>query len=524
AAQVVLPWISGQSASENPEEWQRMLQWVERDQVGGLIVSTGAPRVLLAKLNAAQARARVPLLVVSDLETGPGMRLRPGGTDFPPAMAFGAAGSEALARQAGRVTAAEARAVGIHLTLGPVLDLNSNPDNPIINVRSFGEDPARVGRLAAAWIAGAREGGLLAAGKHFPGHGDTRVDSHVGLATVRGDSARLATTELVPFRAAVDAGIEGMLVGHLAVLGIEGPGAGPASLSPRVIGGLLRERLRFEGLVITDALNMGAITGRYPVPAASVRALQAGADLLLQPPGHPEVIDSVAEAVRSGRLAPARLDQAVRRVLEAKARAGIHRGAAVAGDSLAARVGVPAHAAEARRVAAASITLARDRTGLVPRTRPAGRVLHVSYGEAGGAFTAELTAAGWRVEHARVSARTGAAEFARLRARAAEAELVVASAFVAPHQYRALGLAGGFAAFVEGLAAAGRPVVAVSFGSPYLLAGFPSVPAYLLAWSGSEASQRAAARALAGLAPITGRLPVSLPPFHDAGEGVRRPG
>ncbi|HEV2130889.1 MAG TPA: glycoside hydrolase family 3 N-terminal domain-containing protein, partial [Longimicrobiaceae bacterium] len=216
-AQLVVPWISGDAAASNRQEFERMLRWVEQDQVGGLIVSRGRPEALAAKLNAAQARARVPLLVVSDLETGPGMRLNPGGTDFPPAMAFGAADDVALAREAGRVTGVEARAVGIHMTLGPVLDVNSNPDNPIINIRAFAEDPERVARLGSAWLEGAREAGLLAAGKHFPGHGDTEVDSHVGLATIFGDSARLEAVELLPFRRSAAAGMDGVLVGHIAV-------------------------------------------------------------------------------------------------------------------------------------------------------------------------------------------------------------------------------------------------------------------------------------------------------------------
>ncbi|HLM67060.1 MAG TPA: glycoside hydrolase family 3 N-terminal domain-containing protein, partial [Longimicrobium sp.] len=174
-AQLVFPWISGQSMAANPSERDRMLAWVSRGEVGGLIVSTGTPVALAGKLNAAQMRASVPLLIVSDLETGPGMRLTPGGTTMPPSMAFGAAGDTALARQAGRATADEARAVGIHMTLGPLFDVNSNPANPIINVRSFGESPELVARMGTAWMRGAREGGLLSAGKHFPGHGDTRV-------------------------------------------------------------------------------------------------------------------------------------------------------------------------------------------------------------------------------------------------------------------------------------------------------------------------------------------------------------
>lgn len=524
-AQLVMPWISGASASANPAELRRMLDWVRRDEVGGLIVSTGSATALAAKLNAAQGAAPVPLLVTSDLETGPGMRLSPGGTRMPPAMAFGAAGDEELVREAGRVTAREARAVGIHLTLAPVLDVNSNPENPIINVRSFGEDPEMVARLGTAWMLGAREEGLLSAGKHFPGHGDTRVDSHVGLARIPADSARLWRNELVPFRTAVHAGMDAMLVGHLAVTALEGEDAPPASLSRRITTGLLREELGFEGLVITDALNMGGVTRRHSVPEASIRALEAGADVLLQPPGTSEVISKIVQAVESGRIPAERIDEAARRVLRTKAAAGLHRRARVDLDSLPAVVGAPAHHAVAARAAQASITLARDAAGLVPL--PRGRVLHVVYtrtgsGSAGNLLHDELARGGVQVERVRVGANTGARAYDALRERARSADLVLLTVAVAPHQYRGMDLPAGLGTFVERLGADRSRVALVSLGSPYLLEAFPSVSAYLLAWSSDAVSQRAAARALLGEAPIRGTLPVSLPPDLPAGHGIPR--
>ncbi len=526
-AQLVLPWVSGSPSGAVAGEAARLRGWVEREEVGGLIVSRGTPEALAAKLNDAQARARVPLLVVSDLETGPGMRLT-GGTQFPPAMAFGAAESEALAREAGRITGIEARAVGIHLTLGPVLDVNSNPRNPIINVRSFGEDPERVGRLAGAWIAGAREGGLLTAGKHFPGHGDTGTDSHVGLPVLSAGPERLAAVELPPFRSAIRAGMDGVLVGHIAAVGVEGPDAPPASLSPRMVRGTLREELGFDGLVFTDALNMGGVTRRYAVPEAAVLALLAGADVLLQPPGERAVIDAVVAAVESGRLPRERIDASAHRVLVAKARAGLHRGARVDPGAVRGLVGTPAHAAAAREVAAASTTLLRDRGGVVPLPAAVRDVLHVAYAApgsgAGSALGAALAAGGKRVAQVRVSERTPAAELAALRARAASADLVLVTVLVTPREYRALSMSPAFGAFVETLSRSGKPVVAVSLGSPYVLDDFPSVPTYLVAWSSSAASERAAAAALLGRAPITGRLPVTLPPYHVAGTGMRRGG
>jgi len=525
--QLVLPWIRGGRMAPRSADFARVRRAIVEDGVGGFIVGRGPAGEFAGAMNAAQALAGVPLLIVSDLETGPGQRLT-GGTNFPPAMAFGAAGGEALAREAGRVTAREARAVGIHMTLGPVLDVNTSPRNPIINTRAFSDDPALVARLGSAWIAGAREGGLLTAGKHFPGHGATEVDSHIGLPAINLSAERLAAVELVPFHAAVRQGMDGVLVGHIAVTGIEGAGAPPASLSRRITGGLLREQLGFGGLVITDAMNMGAITRNYDVAEAGIQAILAGADVLLQPPGERRVIDAIVRAVESGRVPRQRIDESARRVLVAKAAAGLHRGGGSRASGAGSVVGSAPHRELVRQVAEGSITLARDRTGLVPLAARGRRILHVVYSDGRGgfaapAFAAALQAEGHAVETVRVDERTTASAFASLTERAGAVDVVVASAHVTPREYvGSVAVDGGFAAWAERLAAAGRPVVAVSFGSPYVLDGFPSVPAYLLAWSGAAESQRAAARALAGRMPITGRLPVALAPHHRAGEGVRR--
>ena len=526
-AQLVFPWISGQSLEANPGEAQRIRAWVAGDGVGGLIISTGSPQATAAKLNAAQTRSGVPLLVVSDLETGPGTRLTPGGTRMPPAMAFGAADDTAFARQAGRVTAVEARAVGIHATLGPVLDVNVNPANPIINVRSFGESPEMVSRMGAAWVAGAREGGLLTIGKHFPGHGDTHADSHVGLAVVEADAARLGRVELPPFRAAIHAGMDGVLAGHIAARGVEGAGAPPASQSTRMIGGVLRGELGFQGIVFTDALNMAGATQGISVTEASIRSLLAGADALLQPPGHEGVIDGIVAAVRSGRIPAARIDEAARRVLMAKAAAGLHRGARVDASAVGAIAGRAEHRAVARSVAERSLTLARNQGGVVPLA-PGSRVLHVTYtstgrGPSGAELHRVLAAGGLAAEHVRVGPSTSATQYAALRTRASAADVVVVSVAVAPVQYRALALSPAFGAWVQGLAAGGTRVVVVSLGTPYLLQAFPAVPAYLLAWDSREPAEGAAAAALLGSVPVRGRLPVSLPPFHRLGEGVTMP-
>jgi len=538
-AQMVMPWVGGDYVSVDSPEFDRLREWVEREGIGGVVMSVGLPLSYAAKLNEMQRLARVPLLVASDMENGPGMRMagiysfphllpQGGSTAFPPVMALGAAGSDSLAHGLARVLAREARAVGVHVTFGPVLDVNSNPANPIINTRSFGEDPALVARLARAYVRGAREGGLLTTGKHFPGHGDTETDSHIGLPTIRADRSRLDAVELPPFRELVEEGIDGMMTAHIAVTGVEGDTAPPATLSPYFMTDVLRGEMGFRGVLYTDALDMGAVVGRYGAGEAAVLAVKAGADVLLMPTDVRAAVDAVEAAVRGGQVTEARIDTSVRRILEAKARAGVHRDRFVALDAVPRVVGVREHTELARTIAERSLTLARDTHGMVPLPPGARRVLVVTYaGEsnpvAGRVFAGALAAGGRRVESVRVDSRTTAAEFAELRERAGSADAVVVAAFVAPVEGAGtIEAEGGLPGFVQHLSRTGKPVVAVSFGSPYLLSAFPDVPAYLLAWGGQEVAQVAAARALLGEIPITGRLPISLPPHHRRGEGIQR--
>jgi beta-N-acetylhexosaminidase len=539
-AQMVMPWVSGDYVAVDSPEFDRLRDWVEGEEVGGLVLSMGLPHSYAAKLNELQRRADVPLLVASDMENGPGMRMsgiysfphlipQGGGTAFPPLMALGATGSDSLAHALGEVLAREARAVGVHVTFGPVLDVNSNPLNPIINTRSFGEDPALVARLGRAYVRGARAGGLQTTGKHFPGHGDTETDSHIGLPTIRADRARLDAVELPPYRAAVEEGIDGMMTAHIAVVGVEGDTAPPATLSPYFATKVLREEMGFQGVLYTDALDMGAVVQRYGDAEAAVLAVEAGADVLLMPRDVRGAIQAVTSAVEAERIPEARIDTSVRRLLQAKARAGVHRSRLVELEAVNRVVGVRAHAELAREIAERSLTLARDPRGLVPLAPTARRVLVVTYAGAndpiaGRTFLGALQGPERTVEGVRVDVRTTREEFTALRARADSADVVLVAAFVSPVEGAgSIGAGGGLPAFVQELSRAGKPVVAVSFGSPYLLGAFPDVPAYLLAWGGQDVSQEAAARALLGEAPITGRLPISLPPHHRRGDGIQRP-
>jgi beta-N-acetylhexosaminidase len=538
--QLIIPWMPGAYTSTTGPGFEEYARLVEEAGVGGVSISIGLPHSYGAKLNALQALAKVPLLVTSDFENGgPGMRInhsyalptllpQGGGTSFPPTMAFGAIGEESFAREYGRITAREARAVGVHLNFAPVLDVNSNPLNPVINTRSFGEDPQAVARLGAAYIAGAREGGIPTTAKHFPGHGDTRTDSHVDLPVVDADRSRLEALELIPFRRAVDAGVDAVMTAHVAVpriLGADGP---PATLSPFFLTELLRDDMAFQGLVLTDALSMGAITESYGVGESAVLALEAGVDVLLGPGDVWEVLDAVQTAVESGRITRERLDGSVRRILEMKARVGLHRQRKVSLDRIGEVVGSGEHLDFAQEAAARSITLPRDRDGLIPvDPRAARRLLHVVYARtadliAGRELGAVLGEYFPSIRTHRLNGESPPSAYQDLSWAAGESDLVVVSAFVPPRSGAgSVAVPEPLARFVEE-SQDSRPTVVISLGNPYLLSAFPSLGSYMVAWGSREVSQRAAARALVGEAPISGTLPISLPELHQRGEGLAR--
>jgi beta-glucosidase-like glycosyl hydrolase/CubicO group peptidase (beta-lactamase class C family) len=542
AGQLLNIWMDGGYASSTDPEFRRIVGLVEEHGLGGVTVSIGLPYSYAAKLNALQARARVPLLVTADFEAGPGTRLGAvwaipwmipmgGGTEFPPAMGFGAIGDESYAYELGRVTAREARALGVHLNFAPVLDVNSNPANPIINTRSYGEDPQMVARLGVAYIRGMRDGGLMSTAKHFPGHGDTRTDSHLELPVVDADRTRLDTLELIPFRRAIEAGVDAVMTAHLSVPAVVEPDAPPATLSAALTTGLLREELGFEGLVFTDALQMGAIVSRYGGAEAAVRAVEAGADVVLMPEDPERAIAAIVAAVRSGRLSEARIDASVRRLLEAKAAAGLHTNRMVELERVADVVGVREHVAFAERTAVRSLTLARDREEFVPLDKKrAGQVFSLTLSRpadlaAGLAFDGRLGEAGLTAKSARITSETRAATVDSLAREAATADVVLVSVYLPPKAGEgSVDAPPTLARFVDAVHESDTPLVLLSFGSPYLLTELPDVRSYLLAWGGRPVSQRAAADALLGRVAIDGRLPISLPPFHRVGEGLTRPG
>ena len=521
---VMTPVQVEQATGERLEELKKL---VTELGLGGVVVRGGNPETVAALTNELQRASRVPLFVGADYERGLRMQMKSAGTPFTNNMGVAAAGDPRAAYEQGKITAQEARAVGVNWLFGPVADLNNNPDNPVINVRSFGEDPRRAAEFVSAAVRGTREGGALSTAKHFPGHGDTAVDSHIGLPTIDADRARLDRLELVPFRAAVAAGVDAVMTAHIALPKITGDQL-PATLSPKVTTEMLRRELKFDGLVVTDSLGMGAITKGFPGGEAAVRAILAGADVALTPPELKASLDALEEAAGSGRLTPERVDESVRRILRAKYRLGLAERRTVDPLALKNAVERPEALASARGVAERSITLLRDGKGLLPldKQRAAAAAFVVVAAdedpEEGRTFVPQVQT---RVPGARVlraDPKTTAAEYDALLSEATKAETIVVAAFVK----RAAGkgtvaLPERQAEFVRKLVATGRPVAVVAFSGPYLVRQFPDAPAFMVAYGIEDVAQEAAARVLFGDAPARGRLPVTVPGLFEAGSGIQ---
>ena len=558
AAQLVWPQLFGDYTPETSAGWLRVEALIREQRVGGFVMSIGSPVETAVKLNNMQRLSPVPLVISADYETGAGFRTRGGyflpnaiylggATLFAPQMALGATRDTTLAYEQGRITAREARAVGVHVAFSPVVDVNNNPGNPVIGPRSFGENASLVSGMATSLIRGLQDHGVLATAKHFPGHGDTETNSHLAITTVGASRPRLDSLELVPFRRAIAAGVGGIMTFHGVVPSLDTTPA-PVTLSPRVMTDLLRREFGFEGLLITDALDMTGVlaqvrptaatrteTGSYGTVASVglaevvVQAVLAGNDIMLMPSDVPTAIDAIVNAVRGGRITPDRLDASVRRVLVLKERLRLDRDRFVSLDSLRAIVGDSANTGMAQRIATRSITLAKDSLSLVPLSRnPARRVFSITIANrtdlaAGVTFNAELRrgVASLRTEY--VDPTNVDLSLDRLAAVADSADVTVISSYLSQGTTVATTAApANILGIFKRLTANGRKVVVVAFGNPYLLREIPETPAYLLAWGPFPLSQRAAALALIGAEPISGVMPISIPPYVKYGEGISR--
>ncbi len=493
----------------------------------GIVKSQAYPTAVLT--NQLQAKSKLPLLVGADFERGAAMRLDEG-TSFPTAMALAAAGNPADAYTMGKVTALEARAVGIQWIYAPDADVNNNPGNPIINTRSFGEDPERVAEFVTAFVRGVEENGGLATAKHFPGHGDTASDSHIDLPVIHADRDRLDHLELVPFRAAISAGVGSVMTGHLSIASLEPDPNTPATLSSHILTDLLRHDLHFQGLVVTDALDMGGITVRYAPGEAAVRAVLAGADALLMPPVPDAAFEGLQAAVRSGRISIERLDASVRRILEAKARLGLDKNRLVDINAINQKLGSVAWQAQAQEISDRGITLLRDAPRLLPLdgTKPTRALLLAFYADPepypGEDLERELKSRFDTVTTLRADTRFINADTLKLPPPDTY-DVALLALFVRVSDRKGnVDVPAEQAALAERLYTSGKPVITLGFGSPYLIERFPQAQTWLAAFGISEVAQISIARALFGQIPAHGRLPVTVPGVDlNAGFGMELP-
>jgi len=542
--------------TENPE-YLKLREAMEKYHVGSfaMTVHVDGPVLLRSEpyeaaelLNRLQRHSRLPLIFAADFERGVAMRLL-GTTVFPHAMAFGAVGKDEDTETFARITAEEARAIGIHWNFFPDADVNSNPANPIINTRSFGEDPKQVGDLVAAYIRGAHSAGMLVTAKHFPGHGDTATDSHLGVASVGGDRARLDSIELPPFRQAIDAGVDSVMVAHVTVPALDSDPNHVATISPTIVSDLLEKQLGFKGIIVTDALDMAGLTHLFAgnIGRAAVEAFKAGNDMLLIPADLPASYAAMVQAVRSGEISRDRLDHSVLKILKTKAALGLNEARLVDVGSLSTLVGKPENLAFGQQVADAAVTLVRDNGKVLPlKSKGTARaalpyttveqvhneVVAVLFSddlrtESGRAFGRELRA---RIPDAHTIAldpRTAAGMSDEVLKAVDQAQTVIAAVYLVPVAGKvgnSVAMADASGALLQQLldrAAAKTAVVAM--GNPYLATDFPKIENYMCTFSNATVSEVSAVKALFGEIPIHGHLPVSIPNVAARGAGLERP-
>lgn len=566
--QMFMIWARAEFLNVNSPDYLKLVDNMHKYHVGGfgLTVATDGPFLLKNQpyeaamlTNALQRESELPLFIAADFERGLSMRLN-GVTAFPHAMAFGATGNPQYANDFGRITAQETRAIGVHWNFFPDADVNSNPANPIINTRSFGEDPAKVGELVKAYILGARANGMLTTAKHFPGHGDTDTDSHLALARVNGDRARLDQVELTPFRDAISAGVDSVMVAHVTVPALEPDPNKVASISTNMVANLLKTELGFRGLVVTDAMDMNGLMRLFTADTralangkAAVAAVKAGDDMILIPGDLDGAINGIIQAVRSGEIPESRIDESVLKLLRAKASIGLNKKREVDINALSTIILKPENLALAQQVADDAVTLVRDNgqvLPLAPQVRGTSqsvlaynndvqvrnRLLAVIFtddmrSENGRAFERQLRLRYPDANITYVDNRTATAVAPQVLQAASQAEKVIAAVYVIPSAGRrangngtgSIGLSEGPGGLLSGLLKqSGDKAIVLAMGNPYVASDFPDVQNYMCTFSNSIVSEISAVKALFGEINIKGRLPVTIPGIAQRGNGMDR--
>ncbi|HUJ94396.1 MAG TPA: glycoside hydrolase family 3 N-terminal domain-containing protein [Terriglobales bacterium] len=561
--QLFMIWVRAEFLNVASPEYTDLRDDLQKYHLGGFAMTVrwdppflyrNQPYEAAELLNRLQQESKLPLLIAADFERGVSMRLH-ATTVFPHAMAFGAAGKVEYAEAFGRITAQESRAIGVHWNFFPDADVNSNPANPIINTRSFGEDPQQVGDLVAAYIRGARANGMMTTLKHFPGHGDTATDSHLGLAAVTGDQARLQSVELAPFRQGIAAGVDAVMIAHVTAPALEPDPNRVATTSPAIVNGLLKEKLGFRGIVITDAMDMAGLTRLYSADPgrAAVDAFKAGNDLILLPLDLDAAYNAMLKAVRSGEISSARLDASVLKLLQAKVALGLHRTRLVDIAALSTNVGKPENLAFGQQIADDAVTLVRDNGKLLPLKQsgtvkaglPYQKLEEVHNRLVTVVLSDDVRTESGRVLERQLKARVPDANVLYVDPHIADAmsdevlkavaqsESVIVAVYEVPTAGKAtqgatglvnsVGLADSTQELLQKILdrAAERTVI-LAMGNPYIAQDFPGVQNYICTFSNVSVSEISAVKALFGEIAIRGRLPVTIPNIARRGAGIER--
>lgn len=552
--QLISVGINATFLNQDSEAFKALRHQVVDNHVGGIILFRGPVYESVVICNRMQELAKYPLLISADLEAGAGMRFDDT-VNFPWNMAIAATGNPDYARRAGDLTGREARAMGIQQIYAPVSDVNNNAANPVINVRSYGEDPIEVSRYVSAFVEGAQHAGVIATAKHFPGHGDTATDSHRGLPEIDVTRERLNAIELVPFRAAIDAGVGAVMTGHIGLPLIDsteitplpkdvklGPidtteageivsakGTMPTTLSP-VMNGILRRDLHFDGLIVTDAMSMSGLTLYFTQEEASVRAIEAGADLLLKPADPDAALRGVRDAVKSGRLTEQRIEQSTRKLLAAKYDLGLAHQRVTSLDAIDREVAGKRANQLADDIARDAITLVRNDAKLLPLDiNSKSRIFNLAITNGDDRtviaqpFIAALARGGLKAETIVLDDRSSDADVTKAIDKATRADAVIVSMYgrVRTGQARSVALPEPGTKALDDLIEKRARLIGISFGNPYILMSFPKLQTYLVAYGDMQSLQEETAQALLGQLDIKGRLPISLPGLYPRGTGIQ---
>jgi beta-N-acetylhexosaminidase len=524
-AQMIVSSVVPEDFSENSKESKRLNALCQNSKIGGFIFFKGSASGYMHVSNFLQSMSETPLLISSDFERGTGMRVTDG-TLFPNNMAIGAAGNFELAYQMGKSIAEETRALGVQQNYSPVCDVNNNPDNPIINVRSFGEDPLLVSKMSEAMIKGLQDGKVIATAKHFPGHGDTKIDSHNDLPVLNFDIDRLNQIELVPFKNAIDKNVRSVMIAHLSFPELENKPNVPASLSENIVQGLLIDKLGFKGLVVTDALNMKGITKYFSTSQVAVMCVNAGIDLILMPADEEASITAIENAIGSGAITEERINRSVEKILSAKEWLGLFKNASVDESPLTSKINTSKFNELAQKIADESVTLVKDDNNALPFKKDITHILVYNLSDGrdninSSYFTSKITDYYPNAEVVDINQEIGANGFSAYVDNAKSYDAVIVSVFAkVKYGTGKISILPSHAELIKSLSQSVKNLVTISLGNPYLLKEFPEASSYICTYGDADVSINAVIKAIKGEIKFQGKLPVTITPDYKFGWSI----